>query len=105
MKEENKCNHEHFSRVCNTCGVDLVHQALAEERERVREGLGEMRKEVVVTKRVKRNLGQGNYSTLEDGADILIRNPKMTENEQEQGIGYNQALDDLLSLDKPLTDK
>jgi len=40
MKEENKCNHEHFSRVCNTCGVDLVHQALAEERERVREYLG-----------------------------------------------------------------
>jgi len=27
MKEEYKCNHEHFSRVCNTCGVDLVHQA------------------------------------------------------------------------------
>jgi len=97
---------EDMIRHCNNFLATAIHQAIAEDRERVREGLGEMRKEVVVTKRITIYLGQGNYSTLEDGADILIRNPKMTENEQEQGIGYNQALDDLLSsLDKPLTDK
>ena len=77
-----------------TQSINRVEKA---ERERMRGRLSEMRKEVVVTKRVTRNLGQGNYSTLEDGGDIFIRNPKMTENEQEQGIGYNQALDDLIS--------
>lgn len=24
------CKHEHFSKVCNTCGVDLIHQVREE---------------------------------------------------------------------------
>jgi len=34
-KRMEKCSHEHFSRVCNTCGANLIHQAEQEMLKRV----------------------------------------------------------------------
>ena len=75
-----QCNHEHFSRVCNTCGVDLVHQALAEDRDRMRERVGEL--------------------------TIYRNNKGVTEIEENTGYYKASEIDETLSsLDKPLTDK
>ena len=56
------------------------------------------------TVRVRLNLGQYKYSSLEDGADQeqLLPEYQMDDKLYEKTRGYNQALDDIIKL---LTDK
>lgn len=32
-----QCEHKHFSSVCNTCGIDMLSQALEEQKKIIRE--------------------------------------------------------------------
>ena len=86
-------------------GCDCVMKALSEEvAELLTQQLTELRGkiegmkiETTETKRIRLNLGQGNYSSLEDGADILVRKKEFENDENwREAFGYNKALSDIV---------
>jgi len=101
----------HYRDLVGDKNLTLITKALQDTiKDTKKEVIGEIEKKLpkakkaTVIQRVTRNLGAGNYSSLEDGADIRIKNPKLSDEEFEQARGWNEyrrkLLDSLLTKNK-----
>ena len=84
--------------------IEFIDNLLSLQRQEMRKRMEGMRIKMTHTVRVRLNLGQYKYSSLEDGADQeqLLPEYQMDDKLYEKTRGYNQALDDIIKL---LTDK